>query len=165
MMIEMKIFGLALDEQSQVPLLILKDTEEEHVLPIWIGAMEAMSISITLNKVTISRPLTHDLLLNTLVALGATIHQIEITELKEGTYYAKIHLKHNEKDYQIDSRPSDAIALAVRAEAPIFANKELLEQVSFQFSQEQEAVFKDQESEKWTELLEKFNVDDFKYNQ
>lgn len=165
MMIEMKIFGLALDEQSQVPLLILKDTQEEHVLPIWIGAMEAMSISITLNKVTISRPLTHDLLLNTLVTLGASIHQIEITELKEGTYYAKILLKHNEKDYQIDSRPSDAIALAVRAEAPIFANKELLEQVSFQFSQEQEAVFKDQESEKWTELLEKFNVDDFKYNQ
>ncbi len=165
MMLEMKIFGLALDEQSQVPLLILKDTEEEHVLPIWIGAMEAMSISITLNKVNISRPLTHDLLLNTLNALGATIQQIVITELKEGTYYAQIHLKHNENDFQIDSRPSDAIALAVRAEAPIFANKELLEQVSFQFSQEQEAVFKDQESEKWTELLEKFNIDDFKYNQ
>ena len=165
MMIEMKIFGLALDEQSQVPLLILKDTAEEHVLPIWIGAMEAMSISITLNKVNISRPLTHDLLLKSLETLGAKIQQVVVTELKEGTYFAEIHLKQDQHTYQIDSRPSDAIALAVRAEAPIFANKELLEQVTFQFSQDQEAVFKDQESEKWTELLEKFNIDDFKYNQ
>lgn len=164
-MIEMQIFGLALDEQSQVPLLILKDTKEEYVLPIWIGAMEAMSISITLNKVNISRPLTHDLMLNILGSLEATIQKVVVTELREGTYFAEIHLAQGERSYQLDSRPSDAIALAVRAEAPIYASEELLEKVSFQFSQDQEAVLKDQESEKWTELLEKFNSDDFKYNQ
>ncbi|MCF8106316.1 MAG: bifunctional nuclease family protein [Desulfohalobiaceae bacterium] len=164
-MIEMKIFGLALDEQSQVPLLILKDTNEEYVLPIWIGAMEAMSISITLNKVNISRPLTHDLMLSILNGLEVSILKVVITELKEGTYYAEIHLEQGEIVYKMDSRPSDAIALAVRSEAPIYASEELLEKVSFQFSQDQEAVLKDQESEKWTELLEKFNIDDFKYNQ
>lgn len=165
MLIEMKIFGLALDEQSQVPLLILKDTAEEHVLPIWIGAMEAMSISITLNKVQISRPLTHDLLLNIVTALEAQLERIVITELKEGTYFAEIFIKSGKGQYTIDSRPSDAIALAVRTEVPIFASKELLEQVTFQFSQDQEVVLKDQESEKWTELLQKFNIDEFKYNQ
>ncbi|MFW6388764.1 MAG: bifunctional nuclease family protein, partial [Desulfohalobiaceae bacterium] len=89
-MIEMKIYGLALDEQTQVPLLILKDKEaEQQVLPIWIGAMEAMSISISLNKVEVSRPLTHDLLLNLLGTLEANIQRVVVTDLKEGTYYAE----------------------------------------------------------------------------
>jgi bifunctional DNase/RNase len=160
----MKIFGLALDEKSQVPLLILKDHEEKQVLPIWIGAMEAMSISISLNKVEISRPLTHDLMLQTLGTLGASISKVVVIDLQEGTYYAEIHLEQDEQTFLIDSRPSDAIALAVRANVPIYANESLLERVSEQFTQEQqEAVLKDEEAEKWTEVLEKFDVDELKY--
>jgi hypothetical protein len=162
-MVEMKIFGLALDEQSQVPLLILKDKEEQQVLPIWIGAMEAMSISISLNKVNISRPLTHDLMLQTLTTLGATIERVAVIDLREGTYYAEIHLRHQDQTHLIDSRPSDAIALAVRVDAPIMASEDLLAQVAKQFTQDHEVVLKDEESEKWTDFLEKFNVDDIKY--
>jgi hypothetical protein len=162
-MVEMKIFGLALDEQSQVPLLILKDKEEKQVLPIWIGAMEAMSISISLNKVSISRPLTHDLMIRILGTLEAEISKVVVVDLKEGTYYAEIHLEQNNQTYLVDSRPSDAIALAVRCDVPIFANEALLEQVGKQFDQEHEVVLKDEEAEKWTEVLEKFSQEDFKY--
>ena len=162
-MIEMKVFGLALDEQSQVPLLILKDKEETQVLPIWIGAMEAMSISVSLNKVNISRPLTHDLMLQTLQTLEGEIDKVVVVDLQEGTYYAEIHLHQDERTYLIDSRPSDAIALAVRAEVPIYANEKLLEKVSHQFSETQEEVLKDEDSRKWTQILENFDTDEFKY--
>ncbi len=162
-MVEMKIFGLALDEQSQVPLLILKDLEETRVLPIWIGAMEAMAISVSLNQVSISRPLTHDLMLQTLQTLGASLQSISVVDLKEGTYYAELHLEQQDRTYVVDSRPSDAIALAVRTGVPVYANEDLLERMDKHFDQESEAVLKDEEAEKWTEVLQNINVDDFKY--
>ena len=162
-MVEMKIFGLALDEQSQVPLLILKNQDETKVLPIWIGAMEAMSISVSLNKVSISRPLTHDLMLNTLETLGASITSVVVVDLREGTYYAEIHLEQQDRTYIVDSRPSDAIALAVRLNVPVYANEQLLERMDKRFEEQSEAVLKDEESEKWTEMLQNVDVDDFKY--
>ncbi|MFO8032264.1 MAG: bifunctional nuclease family protein [Desulfohalobiaceae bacterium] len=164
-MIEMKIYGLALDEQTQVPLLILKDKEaEQQVLPIWIGAMEAMSISISLNQVEVSRPLTHDLLLNLLGTLEAKIQRVVVTDLKEGTYYAEIHMEHSNQTYLVDSRPSDAVALAVRAQAPIFASQDLLEQVGKRFAQQEHEVgLQDEEAKKWTEILERFDAEDTKY--
>ncbi len=162
-MIEMKVFGLALDEQSQVPLLILKDKAESQVLPIWIGAMEAMSISVSLNQVNISRPLTHDLMLQTLHTLQAEIDKVVVVDLQEGTYYAEIHLQREDRTYLIDSRPSDAIALAVREEVPIYANENLLEKVSHQFAETQEEVLKDEDSRKWTQVLENFDTEEFKY--
>jgi hypothetical protein len=162
-MVKMKIFGLALDEQSQVPLLILKNQEETKVLPIWIGAMEAMSISVSLNKVSISRPLTHDLMLQTLETLGARITSVVVVDLKEGTYYAELHMEHQDRTYIVDSRPSDAIALAVRLDVPVYANEELLERMDKQFEEHSEAVLKDEESSKWTEMLQNVDVDDFKY--
>jgi len=162
-MVEMKIFGLALDEQSQVPLLILKNQEETKVLPIWIGAMEAMSISVSLNKVSISRPLTHDLMLQTLETVGAGIISVVVVDLQEGTYYAELHLDHGDRTYLVDSRPSDAIALAVRLDIPVYANEELLERMDKQFEDQSEAVLKDEESKKWTEMLQNVDADDFKY--
>lgn len=162
-MVEMKIFGLALDEQSQVPLLILKDKEEKQVLPIWIGAMEAMAISISLNKVSISRPLTHDLMLQTITTLGGSIERVYIVDLREGTYYAEMHVVHGDQTFLMDSRPSDAIALAIRAEAPVFAAQSLLDRVAKQFDQDHEVVLKDEESEQWTDFLERYNIDDSKY--
>jgi bifunctional DNase/RNase len=131
-MVEMKIFGLALDEQSQVPILILKDLEEKRVLPIWIGAMEAMSISISLNKISMTRPLTHDLMINVLNAMDAKITKVCVVDLKEGTYYAEIYIEKDDEVYIIDSRPSDAIALAIRCNAKIFANETLLEDIEKQ---------------------------------
>ena len=159
----MKIFGLALDEQSQVPLLILKDKEEKQVLPIWIGAMEAMAISISINKVSISRPLTHDLMLQAITTLGGTIERVHIVDLREGTYYAEMHIGHKDQTFLMDSRPSDAIALAIRAEAPVFAAQSLLDRVAKQFDQDHEVVLKDEESEQWTDFLESYNIDDSKY--
>lgn len=162
-MVEMKIFGLALDEQSQVPILILKDVEEKKVLPIWIGAMEAMSISISLNKINMARPLTHDLMINILETMGAKITKVCIVSLKEGTYYAEIHIEQEDTVYVIDSRPSDAIALAIRCDAKIFANETLLEDLQKHLNKDHEVVLKDEEAEKWTELLERIGDDEFKY--
>ncbi len=162
-MIEMKIFGLALDEQSQVPILILKDLEEKRVLPIWIGAMEAMSISISLNKISMERPLTHDLMINILESMNAKITKACVVDLKDGTYFAELYIEKGEEVYVIDSRPSDAIALAVRCDAKIFANESLLEDIEKHLNKQHEVVLKDEQSEKWTELLEKLGDEDFKY--
>jgi len=162
-MVEMKIFGLALDEQSQVPILILKDLEEKRVLPIWIGAMEAMSISISLNKISMTRPLTHDLMINVLNAMDAKITKVCVVDLKEGTYYAEIYIEKDDEVYIIDSRPSDAIALAIRCNAKIFANETLLEDIEKHLKKEHEVVLKDEEAKKWTEFLEKLGEEDFKY--
>jgi len=162
-MIEVKIFGLALDEQSQVPILILKDMEEKRVLPIWIGAMEAMSISISLNKIEMARPLTHDLMIKVLETIGAKITKVAVVDLREGTYYAELYIEKDEEVYVIDSRPSDAIALAIRCNAPIFANEQLLEDLEKHLKKDHEVVLKDEEAEKWTEFLEKVGEEDFKY--
>jgi hypothetical protein len=102
-------------------------------------------------------------MLRTLKSLGARIDRIVVVDLREGTYYAEIHLDHGDQTYLVDSRPSDAIALAVRENALICANETLLEQVGKQFQQQHEVVLKDEESEKWTDFLEKFDVDDTKY--
>ncbi len=158
-MVEMKVFGLALDEDSQVPVLVLKNEDESRVLPIWIGAMEAMAISLALNGVNLPRPMTHDLLLSAIVGLDGVIQRIDVTSLKEGTYYAEIEVRQGQAVRRIDSRPSDAIALALRAKAPIFVEQAILDEVAATQMETGKPVFKDEDSDKWTELLEKFNAD------
>jgi bifunctional DNase/RNase len=157
----MKVFGLALDEQSQVPVLVLKDGAGEKVLPIWIGAMEAMAISLALNEVALPRPMTHDLLLLCIGGLEGAVRRVEVVRLEEGTYYAEIEVLQGEKVKRIDSRPSDAIALALRAKAPIFVAEAILEEVA----KEGKAipVLKTEEAEKWNEMLERFSDDETKY--
>ncbi len=162
-MIEMKVFGLALDEESQVPVLILKDMEEKAVLPIWIGAMEAMAISLALNDVELPRPMTHDLLLNMILKLDAHVVAIHVTELTEGTYYADIEVEVEGGIRRIDSRPSDAIALALRAKAPILVAESVLEQVASEGKDASVVAFATDDSDKWTELLEQFDSNDAKY--
>jgi hypothetical protein len=161
-MVEMHVFGLALDEDSQVPVLILKDKGEERTLPIWIGAMEAMAISLSLNNVNLPRPMTHDLLLSSIRQLEGEVARVDVVSLKEGTFYAEIEVKVGEGVKRIDSRPSDAIALALRAEAPIFVDNEVLEQAAADKKDGSTPVLKNEEAEKWNELLEKFD-DDSKY--
>ena len=162
-MIEMKVFGLALDEESQVPVLILKDSEETNVLPIWIGAMEAMAISLALNDVELPRPMTHDLLLTMIHKLDAHVVAIPITELTEGTYYADIEVEVEGGIRRIDSRPSDAIALALRAKSPILVAETVIEQVANEAKDSSVAAFSSDDTDKWTELLEQFDLNDTKY--
>jgi hypothetical protein len=140
-------------------VLILKDEDESRTLPSWIGAMEAMAISLSLNKVDLPRPMTHDLLLSSFKTLDAEVVRVDVVALKDGTYYAEIEVKSSGGTKRIDSRPSDAIALALRAEAPIFVEDAVLEQAAVDKKDGSMPVLKSEEAEKWNEMLEKFEGD------
>lgn len=127
-MVEMRVFGLTIDPQTKNPMVILKEADGEVVLPIWMGAMEAMAISLVLNNERLPRPLTHDLLLMSLNALRAALLHVEITDLRDGVYYALLALRGPEGRVRVDCRPSDAIALALRAGASILVNPDVLRQ-------------------------------------
>ena len=107
-MVKVDIFGLALDETSKAPILVLKEADGERVLPIWIGAMEAMAISVAINAVPFPRPMTHDLLLSAIGDLGGQVAQVEVTDIREGTFYAEIVVAQGSETRRVDSRPSDA---------------------------------------------------------
>lgn len=122
----MRVFGLTIDPQSKTPIVVLREAGGDAVLPVWVGAMEAMAISLVLNNESLPRPLTHDLLLMTLKAFKAELRRVEINDLREGTYYAVLVLAGAEGRTRVDCRPSDAIALAMRAAAPILVEEEVL---------------------------------------
>jgi len=126
MEVEMKIRGLMMDPVSNMPIVILKDTNSDTVLPIWVGIYEANAIALEIEKVTTPRPMTHDLIKNVLTGLEAQVHKVVVTELKEDTFYAVIWLERDGQVISIDSRPSDAIALAMRVDCPIFVEDEVL---------------------------------------
>lgn len=159
-MVEMKVYGLALDEESQVPVLVLKDKDEKTVLPIWIGAMEAMAISLALNGVKLPRPMTHDLLLSTISSMDGTVTNVNVISLKDGTYYAEVVVDQDGVMKHIDCRPSDGIALALRAEAPISVDEKVLIQADAEKNVAPKAVIETEDAKEWTELLEKLQVDD-----
>lgn len=123
--------GVVFDTISNSPVLILKDAGAERYLPIWIGLFEAQAIALKLDNIPTPRPMTHDLLNNMLKDLGIHIEKIVISDIRDNTYFAEIHLKMNDKKYVIDSRPSDAIALAVRCDCEIFANEEIMQKAKF----------------------------------
>jgi hypothetical protein len=125
-MIPVNIKGVAYDASGN-PIILLTDQEDKKVLPIWVGVLEARAITVALENITMSRPLTHDLLKNICTNLGAKITHIVITDLHENTFYAEIHIFLSDKEMVIDSRPSDAIALALRASAPVFLMPKLNE--------------------------------------
>src|SRR6201995_2136241 len=114
MEVEMKIRGLMLDPMSNMPIVVLKDQGSETVLPIWVGVYEANAIALEIEKVTTPRPMTHDLLKNLLVGLETTVRKVVVTELREDTFYAVIWLDRGGQSISLDSRPSDALALALR---------------------------------------------------
>jgi len=124
--IEMKIKGLMIDPVTQMPIIMLRDPKSDAVLPIWVGLYEANAIALQLEKITTPRPMTHDLMKNLLGQLDTKVEKIVITELKENTFYASIHLQQNGKPLTVDSRPSDAIALALRVDAPIFVAEDVI---------------------------------------
>ncbi len=122
----MRVFGLTIDPQSKTPIVVLREASGDAVLPVWVGAMEAMAISLVLNNENLPRPLTHDLFLMTLKAFKAELRRVEINDLREGTFYAVLVLSGPEGRTRVDCRPSDAIALAMRAGAPILVEEEVL---------------------------------------
>jgi len=169
-MIEMKIFGLAMDEKAQSPVLILKDEARDLALPIWIGPVEAMAISLALNAVETPRPMTHDLLVRVVSGLGGVVTAVEVVALREGTFYAEIlvaqgaqGVEGTEEIRRIDCRPSDAIALAVRAGVPIRVAESVLAEAGTRSLDGAKAEFGGPEREKWTEELEKLSTDETKY--
>ncbi|MFN7944469.1 MAG: bifunctional nuclease family protein [Blastocatellia bacterium] len=124
---EMKIRGLLMDPTTNSPIVILKDVNSDVMLPIWVGPYEANSIASEIEKVAPQRPMTHDLLRNVISQFGATVSRVVVTELRENTFYAVIELSVDGRTVLIDSRPSDAIALALRADCPIFVRDEVVE--------------------------------------
>lgn len=127
MEIEVKIRGLMMDPNSGTPIIILKDVNSDIMLPIWVGAYEANAIALEIEKIAPQRPMTHDLLRNFIVEMGARIERVIVTELRDNTFYAVIEMRNNADDViMLDARPSDAIALALRADCPIYVNEEVI---------------------------------------
>jgi bifunctional DNase/RNase len=126
MEVEMKIRGLMMDPVTNMPIVILKDTNGAAVLPIWVGIYEANAIALEIEKVTTPRPMTHDLLRNLLLGLEARVHKVVVSDLRDDTFYALIWLEKDGQVMSIDSRPSDALALALRVDCPIFVDEEVL---------------------------------------
>jgi bifunctional DNase/RNase len=135
-MVEMTIDSIRVSLMNYQRVVILKEKEAERYLPIWIGPAEADAIAIKLQGVTVPRPLTHDLLRSVITALGATINSIIVQDLKNDTFYAKIIFDVDGTQMEVDSRPSDALALAVRAEVPIYADEAVLDKASILLDKE-----------------------------
>ncbi len=125
--IQMEVKGLMLDPTSNLPIVILRDEATNSFLPIWIGVFEANAIALRIEGVETPRPMTHDLMRSFLEDLGAEVTRILISDLRENTFFAEIHLSIGQRDLTVDSRPSDALALALRAEAPIFVRQTVLD--------------------------------------
>lgn len=130
MEIPVVVYGVVLDPTSNSPIIILKDEFTNRILPIWVGIFEANAIAMKLEGVSTPRPMTHDLLKNVIEKMGAKVERIVVDDLKDGTFYGKIYIKKGEDTLKIDSRPSDAIALAVRVGAPIFVEEKVFKEAS-----------------------------------
>ena len=126
MEVEMKIRGLMMDPVTNMPIVILKDVNGASVLPIWVGIYEANAIALEIEKVTTPRPMTHDLIKNLLLGLETHVHKVVVTELRDDTFYAVIWLERDGQVLSIDSRPSDALALALRTDCPIYVEDDVL---------------------------------------
>ena len=127
MEIEVKIRALMMDPNSGTPIIILKDVNSDTMLPIWVGAYEANAIALEIEKVSPQRPMTHDLLRNIILEMGASVERVTVTELRDNTFYAAIMMRSRAGEaLMIDARPSDAIALALRVDCPIFVNEEVI---------------------------------------
>jgi uncharacterized protein len=126
MEVEMKIRGLMMDPVTNMPIVILKDIGSDTVLPIWVGVYEANAIALEIEKVTTPRPMTHDLIKNVLVGLESQVRKVVVTELRDDTFFAVIWVERDGRIISIDSRPSDALALALRVDCPIFVEEDVL---------------------------------------
>ena len=158
---EMKVSRLVFDPQTNSPIVVLQHEETGVMLPIWIGIFEAHSIAMKMEGVDPARPMTHDLLSNTFSAINSFIERVEVTDLIDNTYFARIYFQVDEKDYSVDSRPSDAIALALRTTTPIFVANTVLEKSKILPSQLEEADEDNgSDDEEFARILQEFNPPD-----
>jgi bifunctional DNase/RNase len=160
MLLRMKVYGLTIDPMTNSPIIILKDLEGDKTLPIWIGLLEATAIASEMENVKFSRPMTHDLMKNLLDQLNTRVARIEICDLRENTFYALVYLAAQDKELTMDARPSDAIALALRMQAPIFVDEEVIQKSKSVDLGAKEEIQSD-DGKKWTEVLEGLDPDDF----
>jgi len=153
--VEMKIRGLMMDPMSNMPIVVLKDLTGDSVLPIWVGIYEANAIALEIEKVTTPRPMTHDLIKVLLMGLDTSVSKVVVSELKDDTFYAQIWLERNGKQISVDSRPSDALALALRHDCPIYVDEKVL-----QSSRGTNGVSEKVNNEELRKWLENLNEDD-----
>lgn len=139
MLVEVKVERLTLDRTTQSPVVVLREEEGDRALPIWIGAGEASAIHMQLAHMSVSRPLTHDLLVSAIRGMGGTLTRVVITRVEQNTYYAELELVVNGRDVNLDARPSDSIAVALRTGSPIFAEDSLLDMVTVEIAEGEEA--------------------------
>ena len=154
-MVKMEIKGLLMDPVSNMPVVILRDLEKGLFLPIWVGIFEANAIALEMEKVATPRPMTHDLLKNLLTELDTRVERVVINDLRENTFFARIHLTRGDSSLSVDSRPSDAIALALRARAEIFVEEMVLEK-----SRNLRAEGSEQDPERLRQWLEEASSDE-----
>ena len=154
---EVTVAGVTVDPVTNTPIVVLREPESGNVLPIWIGLLEANAIALALEGTELPRPMTHDLMKSILHATGTRLRSIEITEIRESTYFALLHIEGNGESMTMDARPSDAIALALRCGAPILISETVLANSSLPAT----AASEGGERDKWAELLEKMDPEQF----
>jgi uncharacterized protein len=159
-MIELSLVGVRVELPSNQPIVLLKETQGDRYLPIWIGAVEATAIAFALQGVETPRPMTHDLMRDMLSEMNAEVERIVISDLVDQTFFATIKMASNGNQAEVSSRPSDAIALAVRINAPLYASEEVLEAAGIELKDEEES-----EVEKFREFLDQVNPEDFAQGQ
>jgi bifunctional DNase/RNase len=160
MQYKVTVSGLILDPDSNTPILILKSEENDQVIPIWIGLLEATAIATSLKRIRFDRPMTHDLFLNFVELTGASVSSVEVCDIKDSTFFAKINFTSSESSFSLDSRPSDAIAIALRADAPIFVD-EMVFLKSNKTDEPFSAADDSEEGQKWADYLKNLSADDF----
>lgn len=163
MLHKVTIAGLAMDPASNTPIILLKTEDGDQTLPIWIGLLEATSIASALQDIQFDRPMTHDLFKNLTQLLNVHVNRIDICDLKDNTFYAEIHFVSEARTFTMDARPSDAIALALRFQAPIFVEDRVMEksQAGKAAGETGEVLDESEEGKKWAEYLEKLSPEDF----
>ncbi|HSQ15814.1 MAG TPA: bifunctional nuclease family protein [Candidatus Binatia bacterium] len=154
---EVAVAGVTVDPVTKSPIVILREPESGNVVPIWIGLLEANAIALALEGTELPRPMTHDLMKSILHATGTRLRSIEISDIREGTYFAFLHIERDGESMRVDARPSDAIALALRCEARILVSDAVFAQSSISATAPSEGG----ERDKWTELLEKMDPEQF----
>ena len=154
MEIEVKIRALMMDPNSGTPIIILKDVNSETMLPIWVGAYEANAIALEIEKIAPPRPMTHDLLRNLIVELGLTVDRVVVTSLRDNTFFAVIEMSGADgESVRLDSRPSDAIALALRADCPIFVDSEVIQASKNSVSEDEQESESETGEEEWPDVI------------
>lgn len=154
------IAGLTIDPASNTPIIILKTEDEENAIPIWIGLLEATSIASALQNIEFERPMTHDLFKNFTERMNVEVTKVEVCDLRDNTFFALIHFDGDDQSFTMDARPSDAIAIALRFQAPIYVDDKVISK-SKQTDEDVEVLDKSEEGKKWAEYLEKLSPEDF----